>query len=191
MGEKSALKKQYIVDKSKEVFAQKGFREVTMKELVEACDISRGGLYLHFPDTESVFEAVLEDEGKAALEALKADGAPADVLLEFLEISKQDITKKKENLCAARIEYKFALKAAKKEAVLKKQLTEEIKAIESVIANGVKKKGMVCDDPTAAAKNIVCALDGLRVMAATTGVTSDMVDKEINCIMGSVGLTVK
>ena len=47
MGEKSVQKKRYIVEKAREVFVEKGFKKVTMKDIVEACDISRGGLYLY------------------------------------------------------------------------------------------------------------------------------------------------
>lgn len=44
MGEKSVQKKRYIVEKARDVFMEKGFKKVTMKDIVEACDISRGGL---------------------------------------------------------------------------------------------------------------------------------------------------
>ena len=46
MGAKSEQKKAYILEVAKEVFIEKGFRTVTMKDIVEACEISRGGLYL-------------------------------------------------------------------------------------------------------------------------------------------------
>ena len=51
MGEKSAQKKRYIIEKAREVFVEKGFKKVTMKDIVEVCDISRGGLYLYFENT--------------------------------------------------------------------------------------------------------------------------------------------
>ena len=59
MGEKSAKKKQYILDKARVVFSEKGFKNVTMKDIVDACDISRGGLYLYFSSTEDIFLEVL------------------------------------------------------------------------------------------------------------------------------------
>ena len=48
MGAKSEQKKAYILEVAKEVFIEKGFRTVTMKDIVEACEISRGGLYLYY-----------------------------------------------------------------------------------------------------------------------------------------------
>ena len=51
MGEKSVQKKQYILETARKVFATKGYKDVTMKDIVEACEISRGGLYLYFENT--------------------------------------------------------------------------------------------------------------------------------------------
>ena len=62
MGEKSVQKRKYILKKAREVFAEKGFKDVTMKDVVDACDISRGGLYLYFASTQELFLAVLREE---------------------------------------------------------------------------------------------------------------------------------
>lgn len=71
MGEKSIQKRKYILEKAREVFCQKGYRTVTMKEIVEACGISRGGLYLHFTNIKDLFEAVLAQEYTDAQEMLQ------------------------------------------------------------------------------------------------------------------------
>ena len=57
MGERSVQKKQLILEKAKEVFVEKGFRNVTMKDIVDACEISRGGLYLYFYRKRRFFAA--------------------------------------------------------------------------------------------------------------------------------------
>ena len=62
MGEKSVQKKKYILEKARTVFSEKGFKNVTMKDIVDACEISRGGLYLYFSSTEEIFLAVLADD---------------------------------------------------------------------------------------------------------------------------------
>ena len=66
MGEKSVQKKRYIVEKARDVFMEKGFKKVTMKDIVEACDISRGGLYLYFESTSQIFMEVLRMESEEA-----------------------------------------------------------------------------------------------------------------------------
>ena len=64
MGERSLQKKQLILEKAKEVFVEKGFRDVTMKDIVDACEISRGGLYLYYANTEEIFLEVLAAESE-------------------------------------------------------------------------------------------------------------------------------
>ena len=55
MSEKSVQKKNFIIETAKNVFVEKGYKNVTMKDVIEACDISRGGLYLYFSrDRKSV-----------------------------------------------------------------------------------------------------------------------------------------
>ena len=95
MSDKSVQKKKYIVETARKVFAAKGFKTVTMKDVVEACDISRGGLYIYFDSTESLFEEVLKNE------LLKSDtdvetGAEtaitnSDILTLFFRQQKKDI----------------------------------------------------------------------------------------------------
>ena len=60
MGEKSAQKRKYIVETARGVFVEKGYKDVTMKDIVDACKISRGGLYLYFASTEEIFMDVLK-----------------------------------------------------------------------------------------------------------------------------------
>jgi len=62
MGEKSVQKREYIVETARKVFIEKGYKNVTMKDIVDACEISRGGLYLYFNSTREIFQAVLQSE---------------------------------------------------------------------------------------------------------------------------------
>lgn len=64
MGEKSAQKKKYILDTARKVFVEKGYKSVTMKDIVEACGISRGGLYLYFDSTEQILLEILQMEAE-------------------------------------------------------------------------------------------------------------------------------
>ena len=66
MGDKSAQKQRYILEKARQVFMEKGYKLVTMKDIVEACEISRGGLYLYFDGTKQLFEQVLVMETQDA-----------------------------------------------------------------------------------------------------------------------------
>lgn len=188
MGNKSVQKKKIIVEKAREVFSRMGYKRVTMKDIVEACDISRGGLYLYFSDTKSLFEAVLEtnEKDKDILEAVQHDAVtPGEALLTFLEAQKKMILRK-DSLVAATFEYLFEEKANVK--VLRE---ETIEGLEKLIVEGVAQEWMDCDNPAIAARNIVYVLDGLRMASQTVGITEAEIDLEIEYILGTLGLAVE
>lgn len=99
MGDKSTQKKQFIIETARSVFAEKGYKDVTMKDIVEACEISRGGLYLYFSSTKEIFEAVMQLEAEEADDVftgnISNDATPADVLAIFLKEQKKEIISKK------------------------------------------------------------------------------------------------
>lgn len=187
MGNKSVQKRKYIVEKAREVFSKNGYRKVTMKDIVEACDISRGGLYLYFPDTKSLFEAVLEDETDLDIFATiqSEELTPGEALLSYLEAQKKHILKK-DSLATATFEYMFEQKADKK------SVQEEAQnGLEKLIEEGVAQEWMVCENPGMAAKNILYVLDGLRVTSQIRGITEAEIDQEIEYILGTLGLVVE
>ncbi len=50
---------------------------------------------------------------------------------------------------------------------------------------------MVCEDAAEAARNIAYTMEGLKISAQTIGVTAEAVDREIEYIMGTLGMVVK
>lgn len=51
--------REHIINTATNLFLQKGFKEVTMKELVESAGISKGAFYHYFTSKEHVFEEVV------------------------------------------------------------------------------------------------------------------------------------
>ena len=60
MRTKKERTRELILDVSYRLFAKNGFSKVTMKDICEAANLSRGGLYSHFSSTRELFEAILE-----------------------------------------------------------------------------------------------------------------------------------
>ena len=88
MGEKSIQKRKFILETARKVFVEKGFKKVTMKDIVEACEISRGGLYLYFDDTSQIFQEVMKLESQEAddvfSDSIDENATAADILILFL-----------------------------------------------------------------------------------------------------------
>lgn len=191
MGDKSAQKKKYIVETARKVFMERGFKKVTMKDIVEACDISRGGLYLYFENTSQIFAEVLKLESEETddvfSESIDEDATAVDILLLFLKEQKKEILRKKDTLTQAIYEFYFEHNLPKKDNVLKKQFDSAVKVIERLIETGVDNGEFACDDCAGTARNIMFVLEGLKISAQTTGITADAVDRELMFILRGIG----
>ncbi len=190
MGEKSARKKQFIIKKAREVFAQRGYKDVTMKDIVDACQISRGGLYLYFDSTKEIFLEVLnakdDSEENVFAEAVNGKATSADLLALFLQEQKRELCNQENSLTVAIYEFFFANKMEKHENPLHSQFDSAVRVIEKLIADGVRSGEFVCPDPKGAARNIMYVLEGLRVMSQTVGITEKTVNKEILYLMKGI-----
>ena len=99
MGEKSNQKRQLILETAKKVFMEKGYKDVTMKDIVDACGISRGGLYLYFDNTRDIFLEVLQMESQEADDLfsgrLQENASASDILALLLKEQKKELLRKK------------------------------------------------------------------------------------------------
>ena len=59
MATKGEKTREFILDTSYRIFAEQGFKNVTMKDICEKTNMSRGGLYSHFSSTSEIFEGLL------------------------------------------------------------------------------------------------------------------------------------
>ena len=192
MSNKSEIKKKYILEKACEVFKEKGYKSVSMKDIVEACEISRGGLYLYFASTAEIFMEVLKMESEEAddvfSDSITEDATAADILALFLKEQKKELLRKKSNLTIATYEYYFGETVSKKDNVLKRQFDSAVKIIEKLIEAGVENGEFDCDDCRGMARHIMFVLEGLKISSRTIGITAEMVDEELLFILRELGI---
>lgn len=184
MGEKSEQKREYILKKAREVFAKKGFRDVTMKDIVEACEISRGGLYLYFGSTEEIFKEILkqdlENDGEDLTGDLGQDATMAELLMLFLKEQKKIILRKKQDIAIATYEFLFANKAEKKAAqMIRSQFETGIMVLNKILEEGVRREEFYCENAKAEATNMMYVLEGMKICAKTFGISESKVDQEL------------
>lgn len=191
MGEKSAQKKEYIVETARKVFIEKGYKNVTMKDIVEACEISRGGLYLYFESTSDIFKEVLAaeaiTENKEELK-LAAKVSPSDIFALFLKEQKKSVLKKKDNLSVAIYEYYFENKNGKKDNYLNRQFSTGVKVIEKLIEACVSNGEFYCEDAAGVARNIMYVIEGMKIQSQTVGITEAAVDQEFMHILSGLAI---
>lgn len=190
MGNKSIQKKNYIIEKAHHVFVKKGFRSVTMKDIVEACDISRGGLYLYFDSTESIFRAVLEAESAKVDPGLarKLSDKPTnnDILTLFFYEQKKAILERRGSLLVAMYEYSFEQHENKEKTLLSNQMDASVKFLEDILKKGTEAGEFSVDDHRLMAQNIVYTLEGMKLMSRTSFLNEEDVNNQLVFIMKSI-----
>ena len=183
MGEKSEQKREYIITKAKEVFARKGFREVTMKDIVEACEISRGGLYLYFGNTKEIFSAILsrqwEEEEREFGKSMGEISSMSDVLMLFLKEQKKQILLKKDDITIAAYEYLFSQEEDSRKNIFLNQFKKGRMVLTRILEEGIANGEFYCEDPKQTAANIMYALEGMKICSRTMGLSENKVDREL------------
>lgn len=186
MGEKSVQKRKYILDTARKVFVEKGYKSVTMKDIVEACGISRGGLYLYFDSTEQILLEILQMEAEETddifSENITEGDTAADILTLFLKEQKKELLQKN-TLTVAVYEYFFSNRSTDKNNMLRKQFDAGVRVLEKLIETGIASGEFYCENPKGAASNIMYVLEGMKINAQTFGISEKKVDEQLLYIM--------
>ena len=89
---KKEVKKDKIIEKSMELFCEKGYRTTKVEEITKELGISKGNFYTYFNSKEEVLYEVLnimKNERIRMMEEINTDKAPKEVLRDFIEDSRQ------------------------------------------------------------------------------------------------------
>ncbi len=178
-----------ILETARGIFCKKGYFATTMKDVVEECDISRGGVYIYFNNVRDLFEEVMayEFEGEESFgDRIPEDASFADVLALFVKEQKRAILSKKPSLTVAMYEYYFAHKVNGKANILKKNFDMSVYVLEQLIKEGVDAGEFYDIDAHRAASNLMYVIEGLKIAARTRGINEAAVDEEIMYVMQGI-----
>ena len=84
--EKKEGRRRQILAAAKETFAERGFHQASINDIIKRADIARGTFYLYFPGKDAVFESILDDaidelRGRIVAVDISAGAAPAGLQL--------------------------------------------------------------------------------------------------------------
>lgn len=183
---KSELKRRFILERSRNVFIEKGYQTVTMTDIVEACEISRGGLYRYYKSTYEMFLEVLriEQEGVACgiSDGMKNGNSGVTILESFLQEQKHELLNKELSLVVAIYEFFFLNRKNVEENILKQQFDSAVKMLSDLIKYGMDKGEFSIVDKNTVARTIVLLLEGIRVSSEVMDVTEKLIDEQFNYI---------
>lgn len=188
MAEKGDKTRQYIIQTAKGLFSQKGFNVVTMKDICEASDLSRGGLYRHFSSTKEIFIGVLERDKNDAEESIDqaiSMGLSAKKLLEgFFQLQKNDIAYNKNRIEVA--VYEFSIAHPEQKEYLNERFYGSVNIFAKLIEYGQKRGELKSGDPMILAEHIVIFLEGLKLSSKIIGISEEFLTKQFDILSQAV-----
>lgn len=188
MATKGMQTKQFIIDTSIRLFSEKGYSNVTMKDVCEACNLSRGGLYRHFNSTKEIFIDMLNSHKNNAKnlldESIKENISARQMLEYFLNQQKSEIQSEYSGLDFAIHEFAFVEKDQRD--YMNKRYNSAITMLSKLIDYGQSKNEFKKCNSTILATHIMFLLDSMKTSAPVLILTDNDIDNQINLIKDMV-----
>lgn len=185
---KSEKKKAYIIKKAKDVFMKKGFTRVTMKDIIVACNISRGGLYLYFDSTRTIFLEVFKRESilnqEFVTDALKKKQRAKDVLLEYIDQYRNAILGKKPSLSLAT--YEFFRDNEEEQVIRQWQFDDLSEMFRELLEYGIRDGDFKNVNTALWGRHFVHTLNGMCLTVPILRLPEQRIDEELNLLLESV-----
>lgn len=166
MSKKGDLTKQHIREQAIKLFAQRGFKDVTMKDICEVTELSRGGLYLHYSSTRQIFSDIIDDlmnaQGDEFSEKIAQGLSAKEILLQVLERYKNEMLDTQGSLSVAIYEF-FSADTSKQDNALFQQYQKSYLMWKQLLEYGIIRKEFNVVDIDAIFDLIVFSYQGVRM----------------------------
>lgn len=163
MGRKGTETKEKIRQEAYRLFAEKGFKAVTMTDICEKTGLSRGGLYRNYSGTEQIFSEILSEEYIIADRIEKKETA-ISILEDMLEAIRYEIMDKELSLSLAIYEY---ANLGNEDFFIKIHNSAKMRWI-NLINYGIKTNEFKIVDPEQIADLVLYYYHGLRMWSRVT-----------------------
>lgn len=178
MGKKGDMTKAAIRSAALTLFVQKGFKDVTMKDICEKTGLSRGGLYMHYGSTKQIFADVI-NEIMSSLKnevAVKLErGISATYILdELLERYQSEMLDKTGSLGLAFYEYYSSIPLSDDNAMLKQYYCSK-EMLCSLIEYGIKKGEFKQVNTEAIVDLLLFSYQGVRMLSSIMPLDDDQI----------------
>jgi len=104
MGQKGSSTKQKICEIAEKLFAENGYKNVSMKDICDASGMSKGGIYRHFSSKSELLLSLLQKE-KRVFQDIQEGKSATETLENLLNIYFEDMKNCKKSLAFALYEF--------------------------------------------------------------------------------------
>jgi len=181
--EQKAVKRDMILEQARTVFCEKGFLSVTMKDIVDACGISRGGLYLFFSSIEEIFEAVVINRNLRRLAAVRRQvnrGKSFQSVFDlYFAVQKERLLHMEESILMATYEYYSVHENTEDLAFRNEQVSGIKNDLMSILRLGVAQEVLEDRNLEELAESFIYLIEGLSVYAMFGNVSEEQIDAQL------------
>lgn len=180
--------RQDIRDRAYRLFAEKGFKEVTMKDICERTGLSRGGLYRHYESTEQIFLEIVDafsNQQKNEVFSRVEKHVPAVVILEeLLSKYEREMNDSENSFSLAICEYYSDPAISKEDNAVKRQYEISKATWTALINYGIGTKEFKRVNPESVFHILVFAYQGVRMYSRLMKIDRDIPNQIITEIKG-------
>ena len=186
-------KKAYILGKAAAVFVSMGYTAVTMKDIVDECGISRGGLYKYYSSTKEIFLDILsagqEDDGSFFTESMEQGMNAIAILSGFLQQQKNNLLNIKNTIRLAAYEFFLSNRSNDVESILKRQYANSMSVLSQVLNYGIDRNEITkitSGEVESVANQIIILLEGLNILALSKQISPQLIDGQFDLLIKNI-----
>lgn len=149
------------------LFAEKGFKEVTMKDICEITGLSRGGLYGHYESTKQIFKEIVDEMMESQEEEfhskMERGLSAVHILDDILKRYQEEMIDSEGSLSVAIYEYFSMKENADGENALYRQYLASYDTWKSFLQYGIDRGEFYPVDISAVFDLIIFSYQGVRM----------------------------
>lgn len=178
MNKKGLETREHIKASAIAVFAQKGFKQVTMKDICEASKLSRGGLYCHYESTHQIFQEIIDDmmnrQDDEFDRRIEQNQSAVAILDDILESYKNEMLDSQSSLSIAIYEYFSIHDIASQNNTLYEQYLISANTWKKLIQYGIERQEFKEVDIAAVFHLIIFSYQGIRMYSKLMLIDQEM-----------------
>lgn len=149
-----------IKTEAMKLFLQRGYKDVSMQDICNACGLSKGGLYRHFGSKAEILLSLVNAERQFDVQYQIEKGTSAvEILSQYLDIFYRNMIMSDSSLAFALFEYA----ASEKDSGLLCEDEKDIEIWKSLIAYGVSRGEFNEVDYRSVMNTLLYAYRGIRI----------------------------
>lgn len=173
---KGDKKKRELQQALKELTVEKGYANVTMKDIGERVGLSVGGLYHHYHDVEDIFADLIASEVYEAFKGIGNFDGLMTVVDAYFEQEKRELLSEEISINIQMLEDYFSHPEQERHTLMKASHDEVVQKLSAILLPVYKDEKAV----KKFSEHIFITLQGLVVLLASGAATEQKVDCEFD-----------